>query len=226
LPPTVGTADGARPGGDIVRHEATEPATEARVNPARSFFMPDLRFRFECPLAWDDLTGDDRARFCSTCRTTVTNLSALSSAEAEVFLRSRQGRVCVRVEHDRSGRVRHWPDLRAAALATALAACAPGSDDSGAAGSVADAVATADVTVATPAGNRLADVSGVATTVRGGSDFDAAASDPSAGASATPANRLADAPNKNGHAQHLALAATTNAAGEPREWLQTIGYLE
>lgn len=183
--------------------------------------MPDLRFRFECPRAWDDLTGDDRARFCSTCQTTVTNLSALSSAEAEVFLRSRQGRVCVRVEREPGGRVRHWPDLRAAVLATALAACAPGSDDSGTDSGVSSAVATADGrvatggnAVATPTNNRGADARGVATRVQDGR------------ATAALANRLADAPSKNGHTNHLTLAAATNNTSDHPEWLQVMGYLE
>jgi hypothetical protein len=90
-----------------------------------------VRFLYACPLAWSALAGDDRVRRCATCAETVTNLSALSAAEAEAFLRAHPGAVCVRIERDAVGRVVHWPDVRAAAAAVAVlaAACAPPSGD-------------------------------------------------------------------------------------------------
>lgn len=90
------------------------------------------RFRYECPLKWESLTGDDRVRMCAKCQTRVTNVSELSAADAERFIQAQGGRVCVKLDHDAAGRPIHWPDLRAGAAAAALlaAACTPGGDDS------------------------------------------------------------------------------------------------
>src|SRR5436309_1635921 len=45
--------------------------------------LDDLRGDSHCPLDWDELTGDDRVRYCSMCGQDVLNLSALTRAEAE-----------------------------------------------------------------------------------------------------------------------------------------------
>lgn len=48
-----------------------------------------------CPKRWSELVGDEKRRFCSECALHVTNLSALTRAEATDFLSARSGRVCV-----------------------------------------------------------------------------------------------------------------------------------
>jgi len=94
-----------------------------------------VRFLYVCPLAWNRLTGDDRVRYCAECQKTVTNLSEMSSTEADTWLKSQTDSVCVRLERDAAGRSLHWPDLRraglAATLATAAIACAPAGDETG-----------------------------------------------------------------------------------------------
>ncbi len=50
-----------------------------------------------CSASWQDMTGDDRARFCGKCEKNVYNLSAMSALEAEAILREKEdGDVCVR----------------------------------------------------------------------------------------------------------------------------------
>jgi hypothetical protein len=39
-----------------------------------------------CPVAWDDMTGNDRVRFCSQCKLNVYNISAMTRSEAESFI--------------------------------------------------------------------------------------------------------------------------------------------
>lgn len=94
-----------------------------------------VRFLYACPLAWNRLTGDDRVRYCAECQKTVTNLSEMSSSEADAWLNAQADSVCVRLERDAAGRSLHWPDLRraglAATLATAAIACAPAGDETG-----------------------------------------------------------------------------------------------
>jgi hypothetical protein len=48
-----------------------------------------------CPKRWSQLAGDEKRRFCSECALHVTNLSALTRAEAAGFLAASTGRVCV-----------------------------------------------------------------------------------------------------------------------------------
>ena len=49
-----------------------------------------------CHVNWSEMTGDDRARFCSHCQLHVYDLSAMSRDEATAFVREREGRTCVR----------------------------------------------------------------------------------------------------------------------------------
>src|SRR4051812_27067184 len=50
-----------------------------------------------CPMSWDDMSGDDRVRYCGQCKLSVYNLTKQSRAEAEQFIRAREGNVCVRI---------------------------------------------------------------------------------------------------------------------------------
>lgn len=49
-----------------------------------------------CPADWNEMHGDERARFCNQCQLNVYNLSAMTRQEAEQLLREREGRLCVR----------------------------------------------------------------------------------------------------------------------------------
>src|SRR4051812_9388977 len=49
-----------------------------------------------CKANWDQMEGDDRARFCSDCKLHVYNLSAMTRAEAESLISGSQGRLCTR----------------------------------------------------------------------------------------------------------------------------------
>jgi hypothetical protein len=48
-----------------------------------------------CPMAWEDMAGDDRARFCNQCNLNVYNISAMTKPEAESFIANTEGRICV-----------------------------------------------------------------------------------------------------------------------------------
>ena len=58
-----------------------------------------------CPANWDEMSGDDRSRFCSQCRLKVHNLSGLTDQEAEALLRGASGRLCVRYYERTDGKV-------------------------------------------------------------------------------------------------------------------------
>jgi hypothetical protein len=58
-----------------------------------------------CHVNWDDMTGDDRARFCSQCKLNVYDLSAMSRDEATAFVSGREGRTCVRYYRRHDGTI-------------------------------------------------------------------------------------------------------------------------
>ena len=85
-----------------------------------------------CPASWESMRGDDRMRFCEGCGRYVSNLSAMTRAEAAQLLEgcASAGRLCVRFERSADGMVqtldyRHPPRRtgRGWRFWTALGAC-------------------------------------------------------------------------------------------------------
>jgi hypothetical protein len=58
-----------------------------------------------CTAQWDEMIGDDRARFCTHCQKDVFNLSAMPREEAESFMHARTAEVCVRLYKRTDGTV-------------------------------------------------------------------------------------------------------------------------
>lgn len=59
-----------------------------------------------CAEPWDRMTGDDRRRFCGTCRMHVYDLSALAREDAERLLAEREGQpLCVQLVRRADGTV-------------------------------------------------------------------------------------------------------------------------
>jgi hypothetical protein len=54
----------------------------------------DLRVGTPCPKKWDDLTGNDRVRYCGDCRLNVYNFADMKKAEIERVVRETEGRLC------------------------------------------------------------------------------------------------------------------------------------
>ena len=64
-----------------------------------------LRIAAPCPIGWEQMTGDDRVRFCDHCQLNVYNISALSRTEAEKLIASTEGRLCARLFRRADGTV-------------------------------------------------------------------------------------------------------------------------
>lgn len=58
-----------------------------------------------CAVAWNEMPGDDRVRFCGQCQLNVYNVSELSRAEAEAFVSQREGRTCIRIYRREDGTI-------------------------------------------------------------------------------------------------------------------------
>jgi len=58
-----------------------------------------------CTASWDDMSGDEKRRFCAQCGLHVHNLSAMSREEAERLVGGAEGRLCVRLYRRADGTV-------------------------------------------------------------------------------------------------------------------------
>ena len=67
--------------------------------------LENLRVASPCPANWDEMYGNERKRFCASCKLNVYNLSAMTRSEAEGFLINAEGRVCVRYYRRADGTV-------------------------------------------------------------------------------------------------------------------------
>src|SRR6267378_5000201 len=64
-----------------------------------------LRIATPCPISWEQMTGDNRVRFCDHCKLNVYNISELSRLEAESLIASTEGRLCARLFRRADGTV-------------------------------------------------------------------------------------------------------------------------
>jgi hypothetical protein len=60
----------------------------------RGFDLDQVAIASPCPMAWEDMAGNERVRFCNQCNMNVYNLSAMTKTEAESFIANAEGRVC------------------------------------------------------------------------------------------------------------------------------------
>lgn len=67
--------------------------------------LEKIRIARPCPARWDEMTGDDRVRFCGLCQKNVYNLSAMSKEAATRLIEEREGDLCVRLYRRRDGTI-------------------------------------------------------------------------------------------------------------------------
>jgi hypothetical protein len=64
-----------------------------------------IRVATPCPVSWEEMTGDDRVRFCDLCQLNVYNFAELTRTESEQLLRTAEGRICGRLYRRADGTV-------------------------------------------------------------------------------------------------------------------------
>ena len=100
-------------------------------------FLDRMRIASPCNIGWENMTGDDRTRFCDQCSLHVYNISQLTRDEVASLVAKTEGRICARLYRRTDGTIltRDCPvGLRAlrlrvakmagAALAAVLSLCA------------------------------------------------------------------------------------------------------
>lgn len=73
--------------------------------PRKLPLLDDIRVASPCSARWDEMAGDDQARFCGSCQKHVYNLSAMTREAAEALVRAREGDLCVRYYRRADGTV-------------------------------------------------------------------------------------------------------------------------
>lgn len=57
---------------------------------ADAVLLSRTRVATPCRADWDAMVGDDRSRFCGSCRKNVYNLSVMTAAEAATLIREKR----------------------------------------------------------------------------------------------------------------------------------------
>ncbi len=61
-------------------------------------FIEAIEVKSPCSENWDEMTGNEKVRFCSHCTKSVNNVSEMTRKEAMRLVRRSEGRLCVRYE--------------------------------------------------------------------------------------------------------------------------------
>ena len=67
--------------------------------------LNNVKVAAPCSADWDAMIGNDLSRFCGQCNLNVYNLSGMTRSEAESFVTSGEGRVCVRFYRRKDGSI-------------------------------------------------------------------------------------------------------------------------
>lgn len=67
--------------------------------------LKNLRIASPCPMNWDQMTGDNRARFCSLCNLHVYNIAELTQKQAIALISETEGRICGRIYRRSDGTI-------------------------------------------------------------------------------------------------------------------------
>jgi len=59
--------------------------------------LATARIASPCSADWNEMTGDERVRFCGSCEKNVYNLTDLPTEDAEAIILEHEGNLCVRL---------------------------------------------------------------------------------------------------------------------------------
>lgn len=63
---------------------------------SKKSFIDSVKVGDPCSEKWEEMSGNDRIRFCSHCSKSVSNLSAITRKQASRLVRSSDGKICIR----------------------------------------------------------------------------------------------------------------------------------
>lgn len=68
-----------------------------------TFSVDNIQIASPCHARWNDMAGDERARFCRQCSKHVFNLSAMTRVQIETLVREKEGKFCGRLHRRADG---------------------------------------------------------------------------------------------------------------------------
>ncbi len=60
------------------------------------FDLDSVKIASPCKADWNEMSGDDRSRYCGKCEKNVYNLSSMTRDEAAALIEEKEGKLCVR----------------------------------------------------------------------------------------------------------------------------------
>lgn len=73
---------------------------------ATNSLLDGVRVASPCTAGWENMTGDERVRFCGDCKKNVYDLSQMTRAEAEDFVREHEAEgACIRLHRRKDGTI-------------------------------------------------------------------------------------------------------------------------
>jgi hypothetical protein len=67
--------------------------------------LMQIRIASPCSADWNEMRGNDRVRFCDSCRKNVYDISTMTTKQAREFIQNAEGRACVTYYARRDGTV-------------------------------------------------------------------------------------------------------------------------
>lgn len=67
--------------------------------------MNDMQIAAPCDVGFENMQGDDRVRFCTSCKMNVYNIGEMSAEEAQNLIENTEGRLCLRLYQRKDGTV-------------------------------------------------------------------------------------------------------------------------
>lgn len=71
----------------------------------RKIDIDKLRVASPCPAAWENMSGDEKSRFCRLCSLNVYNISGMTSGEVQNLIKKTEGGICGRIYKRADGTV-------------------------------------------------------------------------------------------------------------------------
>jgi hypothetical protein len=67
--------------------------------------LDSIRIPQPCSVGWEQMSGDDRTRFCNECNKQVYDLSAMTRRQAEALIEISRGKLCARITRQQDGTI-------------------------------------------------------------------------------------------------------------------------
>lgn len=71
----------------------------------QKFDVNNLRVASPCSVGWENMSGDEKTRFCRLCSLNVYNISEMTAGEVQTLIAKSEGRICGRIYKRADGTV-------------------------------------------------------------------------------------------------------------------------